>query len=200
MAKIYIIRHGETIWNTQGKMQGWLDSPLTEKGKIQAQALKERFKDINVDYAYSSPLNRAFDTAKIALQDKDINIVKRDNLKEIKLDEIKGYTKPLKNDVNYNMYFNFWNHPNKYKSNNGESFKDVQERIVNEIKLLSKNKEGKNIFVFTHTIVIKSLICFIDNIDIEKFWEEPQIPQTSVTVINTDSKWEIQECASTSHI
>ncbi len=68
MAKtIYLMRHGETLFNTQKRVQGWCDSPLTQKGIEQAQAVGAYFKrqGIAFDAAYSSTQERATDTLKL---------------------------------------------------------------------------------------------------------------------------------------
>ncbi|NET23734.1 MAG: histidine phosphatase family protein, partial [Okeania sp. SIO1H5] len=54
--KIWVIRHGETVWNRQGRYQGFLDSPLTEKGIQQAQRLRQRLSGYRFDAIYSSDL------------------------------------------------------------------------------------------------------------------------------------------------
>ena len=56
--KIYITRHGETKWNIQGRMQGWKNSDLTEKGIENAKKLGKSLKEINFDCIYSSPSGR----------------------------------------------------------------------------------------------------------------------------------------------
>ena len=82
---ILVMRHGQTEWNALGKMQGRLDSPLTEKGRAQAGAQGELLRAFGVDgrRAYVSPQGRAVDTAKIALDGLAIEAKTDDRLKEI---------------------------------------------------------------------------------------------------------------------
>ncbi|MFZ2316422.1 MAG: histidine phosphatase family protein, partial [Trichococcus flocculiformis] len=67
MKRLYLVRHGETLFNTQGKIQGWSDSPLTERGIKQAQAVRDYFgsEGIRFDHAYSSTSERASDTLEL---------------------------------------------------------------------------------------------------------------------------------------
>ena len=67
--RIYLARHGQTIYNTQRIAQGWADSPLTELGIEQAKQLGQYLKDIDFKVAFSSDLERALNTLKIAIQD-----------------------------------------------------------------------------------------------------------------------------------
>src|SRR5690606_37293291 len=64
MAQLILIRHGETLWNTERRMQGQLDSPLTERGLWQARQLGERLKSLPFVSLYSSDLPRARQTAQ----------------------------------------------------------------------------------------------------------------------------------------
>lgn len=67
--RLYLMRHGETLFNTRGKLQGFADSPLTTKGKQQAQVAAKYFKEHHIvfDHAYCSTSERAEDTIQIIL-------------------------------------------------------------------------------------------------------------------------------------
>lgn len=74
MTTIFIVRHGQTVWNTQGRVQGQKDSPLTELGIQQAKNLAKEFKDIHFDHIFSSDLLRAKRTAEIIALEKKLAI------------------------------------------------------------------------------------------------------------------------------
>ncbi|HEM3495447.1 histidine phosphatase family protein [Streptococcus suis] len=80
---IYLMRHGETLFNTQGRVQGVCDSPLTENGRAQAQAAKNYFAEQGVQFGavYSSTQERATDTAKIVSGQENVQQLK--GLKEM---------------------------------------------------------------------------------------------------------------------
>ena len=81
---IIMVRHGETQGNIDDKAQGHLDVPLTETGRHQAKAVAERLSDTEFDAAYSSDLQRAFDTAKaITAHRPELQILTRAQLREI---------------------------------------------------------------------------------------------------------------------
>ena len=81
MMKIYLVRHGETVYNIQRIIQGWCDSPLTEEGIKQARKLKEYLKDYEFKAIFTSSLNRAADTARILNEDRNIHFEIFDELK-----------------------------------------------------------------------------------------------------------------------
>ena len=83
-SRIFLIRHGETNWNKEGRFQGQIDIPLNENGKDQARKTFEYLKNISFNKAFSSSMHRPYETAKIILQNKkDLKIEKIDSLVEI---------------------------------------------------------------------------------------------------------------------
>ena len=64
---LYVVRHGETIWNVEKKVQGITDIPLTDKGRSDAEQLQDLISTLNIDVVISSPLDRARETAKILI-------------------------------------------------------------------------------------------------------------------------------------
>lgn len=78
LQKLYLMRHGETLFNTQKRVQGWSDSPLTENGMAQAEKVARWFEEagIGFDNVYSSTQERATDTAKIASRQDEIRQLK----------------------------------------------------------------------------------------------------------------------------
>ena len=62
MAKLILVRHGESVWNALGQWTGWTDIDLSDKGRKEARGAAEAIKDIPIDLAYSSKLKRAIQT------------------------------------------------------------------------------------------------------------------------------------------
>lgn len=103
---VFLIRHGETPWNVLGKFQGCNDIDLSENGVVQAHHLKKRFEN-KLDYIYSSPLKRAFETAKILTSSREKDPVIADNLREINFGQWEGLTvKEIQST--YPEVFNMW--------------------------------------------------------------------------------------------
>ena len=82
---IYFIRHGETAYNREGRVQGHLDIPLNEKGIFQAEKASDEFKDVEIDLIYCSPLKRARSTAEIINKFHNVEIVIDDRLIELNM-------------------------------------------------------------------------------------------------------------------
>ncbi len=86
----YYVRHGETLFNQEGRMQGWCDSPLTEKGLNDAKKAREILADKKIDYCYTSTSERCIDTAHIIIEGRNIPITYDKGLKEINFGTYEG--------------------------------------------------------------------------------------------------------------
>ncbi|BDY04664.1 histidine phosphatase family protein [Ferrimonas sp. YFM] len=90
MTQFYLIRHGETLWNRQRRLQGSQNSPLTEAGLAQAEALSRELADLTFDAIYASPLERARITAEIINQPHALPLLLDDGLKERAFGALEG--------------------------------------------------------------------------------------------------------------
>ncbi|GAB6168290.1 phosphoserine phosphatase 1 [Clostridium carnis] len=201
MTKLYLTRHGETEWNRKGIMQGWGDSPLTDLGIEQAEWLRDRMKNIHIDVIYTSPIGRAYNTAKIVNGDRNIELIPHDGLKEIRIGGWEGLDQEEMKAMGEENYYNFWNVPSKYiPTGNGENFLEVRERAFNAINEILEKEKGKTILIVTHTITLKSYLSALEKRDIDTLWEPPFIKQTSLTEINfNEDKYEIPLIACMEH-
>lgn len=199
MTTIYLTRHGETEWNLAHRFQGQLDSPLTEKGRMQASWLGERLADVEFSAIYSSSSNRALDTAKIVRGQRDMPIEPRAELMEIMLGkwegrEIQGIEVDDKQNFKY-----FWNQPHLYKPEVGETFEDVINRSYKILEEIKEKHEG-NVLVVCHGIVLKSILCAVEKKPIKELWKGPFMVQTSLTILEaTTDGFDIIKAGDTSH-
>lgn len=184
MTTLYITRHGETLWNTEGRMQGWGDSPLTELGIKQAEWLRDRIKDIQINTIYASPSGRAFNTAEIVRGHRNIDIIKDERLREIGLDKWEGLNQDEIKAIDEEQHHNFWNAPHLYcPMGKGESFQDLIDRVTPVIKEIVKKHENENVLIVTHTVTLKAIMASLKGHSISEIWQPPFIKQTSLTVI-----------------
>ena len=148
---IYIVRHGETDYNVEGRYGGRIDVELNAKGIEQAYAIKEALKDIKFDIVISSPLKRAYKTATIITDTEitiDDRIIERDN------GELEG---KLKQDCPTNIDFN-----NLNTGYGIESIIDFRKRIFNFLDEITKEYEGKNVLIVTHAGVGIYARCYFE--------------------------------------
>ena len=149
---IYIVRHGETNWNVEGRYQGRIDIELNEKGIIQAKEIQDKLKYIHFDKVFSSPLKRAFKTAQIIC---DGEFVADNRLKERFNGELEGKTKS-----EIKVFPNF-NDPNE-TSCNIEPLNNFKNRIKDFFEELLEKYKNKNILVVTHAGVCIYARCYFE--------------------------------------
>ncbi|MDZ4910503.1 hypothetical protein GNF68_16020, partial [Clostridium perfringens] len=120
----YLIRHGETLFNTKGLAQGWCDSPLTKKGVSQATSLGKGLSGIEFASAYSSVSQRAIDTANLVLKDKDLTPTLSENLKEMNFGELEAEP----SDILFGDSFKRLVEPEGWSDVGGESWPELSQR------------------------------------------------------------------------
>lgn len=192
MLNIYLTRHGETQWNKENRLQGSKDSQLTDKGIKSAIMLGERLNNIDFNAIYSSPSERAFQTAKYIKLDKKVPFYTNEGLKEIHFGDWEGKTKDEIGGIeNYNTEFqNFWNKPHTYnhKPHKGEGLTVFKQRVEGAVRrVISENNNG-NILIVTHAVVIRAILSFTMDISTERMWDPPFIHGTSLTIFNWDGE------------
>jgi broad specificity phosphatase PhoE len=187
--KIYITRHGETEWNKQGRMQGWKNSNLTEKGIDNAKKLGESLKDIDFDYIYSSPLGRAFDTAKYIRGSKNTEIIKVEDLKEMNFGSWEGMEHEKIKELYGEQQDNFWNKPHLYQAGDGESYEEIINRAKTVLDdILNKSSGAENILIVSHAAMLKAIYAVAKNHSIKDFWNPPFMKDTCLSILNVENK------------
>lgn len=198
MLKIYLTRHGETEWNVQERMQGQKDAPLTDKGVEQALKLGKALDNIKFNAVYSSSLYRAFRTAQII--SNHTNIIVSEELKEISFGEWEGRVFTDLVESYPQVMDNFRNDPENYFPPTGESYFDVQKRVVPFVdNVISKHKEG-NILIVSHGVTAKIIILHLLKKSLKEMWVKPRLKPTALSIFNINAGIvEVEKLADTSH-
>lgn len=183
MITLYITRHGETEWNTEKRMQGWLDSNLTENGIKNATSLGERLKETELKAIFSSPSGRTKATTSLIRGERDIPVIYDENLKEIKLGQWEGKTHSSIKELYQTQYESYWNAPHQYTSVGGETFEETRARAIQVLDRIKRDYKSGNILIVTHSVVIKCLYSFFRNTSIETLWDPPYMHDTSLTIV-----------------
>ena len=137
MGKLLIARHGETDWNSQGRIQGHSDIKLSEQGVQQARLLGERLLSFAVDAAYCSDLLRASETAEISLEGRDVPLYRTPLLREYHKGAFEGLTNQQIQERHPTQYPNYLTKDLDFAPEGGESTREVSVRasgIITEIK------------------------------------------------------------------
>jgi len=167
----YIVRHGETEWNAIHRIQGHLDSSLTENGKKQAKEAREKLKGIHFDAVYSSDLIRTKQTAEILVLEKNLKIATTKALRERTFGECDGmmgkeYEEKIKNLLGkYNKLSD--EEKRKFKFAKGyESDEELMSRFITFLREIAVAYRGKTILIVTHS---GNLRLFLDKLGFAKY-------------------------------
>ena len=171
-SRIFLIRHGETNWNKEGRFQGQIDIPLNDNGKDQARKTFEYLRNIPFNKAFSSSMHRPYETAQIILQNKkELKIEKIDSLVEISHGLWEGKLEAEIREKWPSLLRNWHNKPEEVIMPEGESIKDVSERAIDAYsKICLSQKENDLTLLVAHDAVNKTIICDILGISYSNIW------------------------------
>lgn len=158
---IYVIRHGQTDWNVAGLYQGHSDIPLNNNGITQASILNETLKDIHFDAVFSSPLSRAYNTAKICLSNRNIPIIINNNLIERSFGELEGHSSSEFNDCSNDLLLDYSQNYSNYKI---EPIRDLFKRVFAFLDSLIETYKYKNVLLVTHSAITIAIECYFNGI------------------------------------
>lgn len=173
--KIYLVRHGETDWNLQERMQGQADNELNNTGKKQAQVVADKLRGIHFDAAFSSTLHRAVTTAEIILGQQKALLRKDPRVMEIGFGPWEGEKIARVMDEIHPLH-NFFAGPDRYFPPEGaESFYQLYERsedFMNQVVFPLEN-HCENVLIVGHGAWNRSILNPLKQIPLAEFWSEP---------------------------
>ena len=131
---LLLVRHGETDWNAEGKLQGHTDRPLNDYGRRQAQALADRLVDEDIDALYASDLSRARETAEILGETLGLAVDVDPDLREKNWGSWEGLTSEERLHVAYE----------------GETSEEHRERTLRAVERIAGRHPSGRVVVVTH--------------------------------------------------
>jgi 2,3-bisphosphoglycerate-dependent phosphoglycerate mutase len=174
--KLILLRHGESQWNLENRFTGWIDVPLTEKGKKEAFEAGKRLKDIPIDIAFTSVLIRAIDTLDQALRGAEqdlVTIVKDAALNERMYGGLQGLNKAETAKKYGADQVKIWRRSYDIAPPNGESLKDNAARTLPyfDEHILPLAKQGKNVLISAHGNSLRAIVMELDKLSNEEVLE-----------------------------
>lgn len=192
--EVYIVRHGETVWNSEKRLQGNQDIELNENGRSAARNLGDRLQDIAFDCIFSSPLKRAYETACIVKGSRDIPIVKDERIREISFGDMEGVHLSEWNDEQSPYRF-FFTEPGKYLAPpNGENLSQVcaRTREFLEEVVEPQFKAWERIMIVAHGAANKGLMCYIEGNTEDNYWGDGLQKNCEASIFRYDGKeWSV---------
>ncbi|MCY6356309.1 alpha-ribazole phosphatase [Clostridium sp. ZS2-4] len=167
---IYFLRHGQTEENSKRTYYGSLDVELNEKGIAQAEKAGEMFKKVEFGKVFISEKMRTFQTAQIALKDREAQLIKDKRINEIDFGIFEGKTYEELCKL-YPEEVKRWQEKwEQFCPNQGESYKLFYKRVKEFIEDI-KELEEENILIVTHGGVIRAVYSYILNENLSFYWK-----------------------------
>jgi len=178
---LILIRHGETLWNKEGRIQGTSDIELSEAGIEQARHLALSLKGEPISTIHTSPLKRAMKTAEIINEYHRKDIKTHSDLMEMDQGDFEGYSfKELM--ACEKEFLNKWiADPASVQMPNGESLNQLQTRAWRALETIISKEE--NALVVAHNFTIAAILCRIRNISLTEF-RSTCVDTASKTIVN----------------
>ncbi|WP_066739483.1 histidine phosphatase family protein [Cupriavidus sp. D384] len=154
---LIVIRHGETAWNRERRLQGQIDIPLNDTGRAQARALAEALTGEPIDAVYTSDLGRALETAKPLAQALGLTVRAEPRLRERCYGELEGMTYAEVAEKRPDDFARWQARVPDYAPPEGESLREFHERAVEVALSLSRRHPGERIALVAHGGVLDCL-------------------------------------------
>lgn len=172
--RFVLIRHGQTYWNKRKKMQGQVNIPLNETGVRQAEKLAQELKEYDFQVCFSSPLDRAYETAKVVVGDRKIPIIKDELLIEQGYTVCEGQWQPMVYHLPFFRMRHYVSHPEKYVPPIGaESMADMVARggrVLDEL-LRPAAEKYDTVLVGAHGVIICAILNWLEKVPLAHFWD-----------------------------
>jgi len=176
MARLVLLRHGESQWNLENRFTGWVDVPLSPRGIQEAKDAGEKLRSFTFDRAFTSVLARANETLRIVLDtigQTGIPIEKDKALNERMYGELQGLNKDETAKKYGEAQVKIWRRSYDVRPPGGESLKDTAERVLPYFERTIKPSllKGTTILVAAHGNSLRALIMELEQLSREQVLE-----------------------------
>ncbi len=194
MTTIVLIRHGETDWNIEGRYQGQADPPLNSRGVLQAQQLAVELRNSDLQIIYTSPLQRAKQTAQILSDELGIPEMDEPRLMEIHQGDWQTRLRTEIETLYPEIFKNWETNPWQITPPGGEHLSEVQTRVTAAIDDILRRDTHQKFGLVTHRIPIALIKVRYQDLDPDivrsihlpnTYWEEIAIPSPEDSVSKT---------------
>ena len=172
MGSIIFLRHGQAKNNTERILAGRTPGiPLTEKGLDQAQKAANFLKDMNISAIYSSPIERAKNTAEIVAQHNSVDVRIDERLIELDMGKFTGMPYDQIFSSHGNVFMKFYKGELEIAHNGVETFADVKKRVLSIVDHVIENHPDENVVLVTHMDPIKAMLSTVMSLSPENLYE-----------------------------
>jgi probable phosphoglycerate mutase len=200
--RILLVRHGETDWNRTRRFQGRMDIPLNQQGRWQAQTLASALRDEPLTAIYSSPLERAKETASLIKAFHPLTpLYEEEGLIEMDLGEFDGIEAGEWRSQYPDLLEAWRSAPASLRMPGGEGLQEVQVRAINTMeRITSLHSPGSLLVLGSHNFVIRSILCFVLGASLDRFRDYQQDPAALNVLCRKEGQWVAEVVNDVSHL
>jgi phosphoserine phosphatase len=169
-----LVRHGETTWNVEGRYQGQIDTPLSERGWEQGKKVAQALSAIRIDAIYATPLSRALETANLCASYHRLDVKIEERLIEINHGEWEGL---LSHEVGerWGAELQLWRTKViGVQMPGGENIDEVRDRSMVALNHIVQLHQDQTVLIVAHDAVNKAILCSVLETDLSHFWQIKQ--------------------------
>lgn len=200
MTRIFLIRHGETEWNKQNRLQGNSDIQLSPEGIRQAELLAKHAPFQHVDAIYSSDLRRAVQTAEILAKKFNLPVQTMPELRETNFGDWEGVSMRILAYGAIKGFDKFFTAPERCHPPHGETFLEAQARVINGIRNIIANHENQEVIAVSHGSSIRLILSAVLDMPIHKMWAINQFNMALNILRVDDGEFTVELVNSTMHL
>ena len=184
MAKLYLVRHAETAWNAEGRIQGYTDTPLSETGRRQAETLRERLARVQFHRALTSDLTRSADTARAILEGRSVPLALTPELREMSYGEWETRSwRDIQASFPEQMARIYQRDPD-FAPPKGESMRDLMQRTARFLAAQDFTRPDENVLLVAHGGTLRGVIFNLLGLPVSHFWRI-RLANASMSIIET---------------
>jgi broad specificity phosphatase PhoE len=199
--RFILIRHGQTEWNKGAeRFRGHADLPLNETGLAQARKVAGRLADEKIAALYSSPLQRALQTAQPLANLRGLEIQKHDGLLDIDFGAFEGMTLDEARQAFPEVAEKWISAPGHVKFPKGDSFKVVRSRIEGMLGELASRHAGETVALCSHKVICGETLCVVLGLPADALWRLQQDNACINTFEKRDAGWMVTLMNDVSHL
>jgi len=186
--RLLLVRHAETDWNREGRYQGWRDTPLSETGRGQADAVGRLLARERLAAVWSSPLGRARETAAAIAGPQELAVTLAEAFKEMRFGDWEGLTRAEVSARFPALYRSWSDTPHLAAVPGGETLPEVRRRVLGGLRDLRAAHDGQRICLVAHGISGRILILEALGLGPERMWSL-EISSTGISELEFRDDW-----------
>lgn len=184
---IHLVRHGETTWNAEQRIQGQSESQLSPNGIEQAKQIGKSPLLQNFSQVFSSDLRRTRETTSYLLNGKTVDVIYDSTLREIFLGPWEGMLYAEVAETAPADLEHFLSSPSNFNLAGAETFHQLQQRGLKAINAIAEQCRGQEVLVISHGALLKSVLTFYAQRALGDLWVDPKMHNCAHSIIEFDA-------------